>query len=113
MSKVVKLLGALPADFENNGLDALAASLIEHPEQIRTALVWFDVHHKTDVTDSAEVVPSVRIRKIEPLGNAGEMEDAVKELWFKAEQARTGKTPLPFGEVREIDEEPDGEAVDA
>lgn len=111
MSAVVKLMSKLPADFENNGLDALVEHLIAVPEQIRCALVWYDVDHKNEITDSAKVVPYIRVRKIEPLGDVDEMTEAVKAVWFAAEQQRTGKQPLPFGEAEP--EAPAGEAVDA
>lgn len=70
VSAVVKLAGKLPGDLETNGLDDQVDDLVDSPHEIRVALVWYDVSKITDETDSGKRIPTVRVRRIEPLGSA-------------------------------------------
>lgn len=96
MSAVVKLSSKLPGDEEINGLDALAEKLVEEPHRITVALVWLDVPRVIVDTEKDTEVPVVRIRKIEPLGDARDVPQAVRDAAQTAHETRTGKTPLPF-----------------
>jgi hypothetical protein len=104
MSAVVKLSTKLPGDFETNGLDALAQDLLDDPSTLRLAVVWIDVARVVIDTDSGEHVPTVRIRRIEPVGDVGVAIPALRKLVGEAFEGRTGRSPLPF-DIVEITEE--------
>lgn len=104
MSAVVKLGAKLPGDFEVNGLDAQVDYLLENPKDALLALVWLDVQKVTVDTDSGNHIPTVRVRRIEPLGALGQVSDAVQQLAGDAYEARTGRRPIPF-DVVEVTEE--------
>lgn len=96
MSAVVKLGSALPADFEMNGLDALAESLLEEPLTLRCAVVWFDAPKSVKDNEAGTEVPTISIRRFEPLGNADDVTKAIKGEVNKAIQSRTGRKPIPW-----------------
>jgi hypothetical protein len=104
MSAVVKLGSALPGDVETNGLDQQAEWLIEHPKDAVLALVWLDVKEIKVDTDTGAQIPTVRVRRIEPLGEVGDMSDAIVKLAGDAFEKRTGRRPIPF-DVVEVTEE--------
>lgn len=104
MSAVVKLSSKLPGDFEVNGLDQQVDFLLENPKDAVLALVWLDVQKVTVDTDSGEHIPTVRVRRIEPLGAVGDVSDAVVQLAGEAFESRTGRRPIPF-DVVEVTEE--------
>lgn len=93
MSKSLRLSSALPGDERINGLDALAGKLAEDPRTVICAIVWFDV---AKVESYPETVPTVRIRRVEPLGSPTEVPAEVVEAMQRAEELRTGATPLPM-----------------
>lgn len=96
MSAVVKLASALPGDFETNGLDAQAERLLKYPKTLMCALVWLDTAKVIEDVDSGDRVPVARIRRIEPLGDADDVSQAVRDLVGAAMQERTGRAPIPF-----------------
>lgn len=110
MSAVVKLGSKMPGDFEVNGLDALVDDLVDNPAQLRAAFVVFDVQKITDNTDDGSRVPTVRVRRFEPLGKADEISNAIREAYTQAVEERTGRKALPLDivEVLEEDQLPDG-----
>lgn len=103
MSDSVKLSSALAKDDEVNGLDGLADELVENPKQIRVAVIYFDVAKIVDKTDDDSRIPYARIRRFEPIGTVDEVPDKLRDLLQQAVEDRTGKTPLPFGEVDAIE----------
>jgi hypothetical protein len=104
MSAIVKLGAALPGDFEMNGLDAQVDWLLEHPKDLLLAMVWLDTSKVTVDTDSGDHVPTVRVRRIEPLGAVGQVSDAVVKLAGEAFEERTGRRPIPM-DIAEVTEE--------
>ena len=96
MSAKVKLSTKLPGDEETNGLDSIAEKLVKDPETIRVAIVWLDVAKVTVETDTHAHVPTVRVRRVEPLGDVDDVSKAIRELVDTAVEERTGQTPLPF-----------------
>lgn len=104
MSDRVKLSSKLEGNEETNGLDAIAGKLVEDPATIRVALVWLDVPQVVVNTDSGAHVPTVRVRRIEPLGDVDDVSAAVRKLAADAHEARTGRTPLPFDVIDYKDE---------
>lgn len=103
MSASVKLSSKLPGDFETNGVDSIAGRLVDEPDQLRCAVVWFDVRHVTVDTDSGDHIPTIRVRRIEPIGDVGDVSAAVQQLVAGAVEQRTGRKPLPF-DIVEVDQ---------
>jgi len=104
MSAIVKISPKLPGDAETNGLDSSAADLIAEPKAIRVGVLWYDVHHVTVDTDSGAHIPTIRLRRFEPLGNSEDVPQAIREAVAEAMEERTGRTPLPF-EIVTVSEE--------
>lgn len=104
MSDKVKLSAQLSGDEETNGLDGMAGQLVEDPQTVRVALVWLDVPKVTTNTETGAKVPTVRVRRIEPLGDVDDVSDAIRKVAAEAHEKRTGKTPLPFEVVEYVDE---------
>lgn len=104
MSNIVKLSSAMPADFELNGLDQLVGDLLDDPKTPRAALVVFDVRNIRDEIDEDERIPTVRIRRFEPLGEVDDISDIIRQELVKRAEKRTGKTPLPLDIVEVVDE---------
>lgn len=104
MSAVVKLGSKLPADFEMNGLDAQAESLLEEPLTLRCAVIWYDAPKSVKDNEQGTEVPTISVRRFEPLGDADEVTNAIKTEVQKAIQARTGRQPVPW-DITEITEE--------
>lgn len=106
MSAVVKLGSKLPGDFETNGLDALHDDLVKRPEQLRIAVVWIDVAKVETSTDSGAQVPTVRVRRIEPLGDVGDASETIRQQVAAAIEKRTGQAPLDFetSEILHVDD---------
>lgn len=99
MSAVVKLSSKMPGDVETNGLDQQAEQLVLDPKTIRMGVVWYDVAKITNNPDDGSVIPTVRVRRFEPLGEADEVSQAIADAVGEAMEERTGRTPLPIGIV--------------
>lgn len=113
MSAVVKLSSKMAGDFEVNGIDQTVEQLLEEPKTLRCAVVWYDVHHiTTDVAKNVEV-PTIQVRRIEPLGTADDVTSAIKDAVNKAIQQRTGRTPIPWDIVEVVEAgDPDQMTID-
>lgn len=98
MSASVKLAAKLPADPETNGLDAIVEHLYGQDE-VTAALVWLVPVKVTEDLATGERVPTVEVRRIEPIGRPDEVPQYVQELAAKLYEQRTGKNPLPFSEL--------------
>lgn len=103
MSAVVKLAAKMPGDPETNGVDALATTLVDEAEEgngnLRVAIVWFDTSKVTLDTDSGTYVPTIRIRRIEPVGIVGDVDPSIVAAVEAAVERRTGRKAIPFGMV--------------
>lgn len=113
MSATVRLSAKLPGDPEINGLDAHKAHLFDQ-EQVTCALVWVVPTKVTEDLATGERVPTVEIRRIEPIGRPEDIPSSVVELAAKLYEKRTGRDPLPIdallspsGEVRDLGEDDD------
>jgi hypothetical protein len=95
----VKLSAALPGHPDTNGVDDIATDLVDNPETIRIGIVWFDVAKVTIDTDTGDHIPTVRVRRIEPVGDVTTVPDQLRAIVDQALEARTGRTPLPFDMV--------------
>lgn len=103
MSTEVKLAGRLPQSAESNGMYSVQPELLTDPEEQRLAVIWYDVLKITRDVDQGDEVPTIRVLKIEPMGEVGAASQALREMVMQQAEARLGHTPLPFGEV-----DPDG-----
>lgn len=99
MSAKLKLSSKLPGDAEVNGLDSLAATFEDDPETLQVAIVYLDCAKVTIDTDTGEHVPTVRVRRAEPIGTVDQVPQAVRDHMAACESDRTGRTALPFGIV--------------
>jgi hypothetical protein len=112
MSATVKLSSKLPGDVEVNGLDAYAEHLNEVDHEMLVAIVYIDSPKGSiDKEQGGIEVPTARIRRIEPLGTIGDVPQAVRDAMAEAEQARTGRKPLPF-ETVEVGEHRHSDTLD-
>jgi len=88
------LAGKLPSG-EGNGLAAIASELIDNPEKVHVVIALVDCLKTTRLTDSGDVIPTARIRRIEAikdLSDGRRMRMLLRREW----ERRTGKTVLPF-----------------
>jgi hypothetical protein len=99
VSKSVKLAGRLPGSIESNGMYSVEGALVESPKERRLAVIWYDVPKITDDVETGDRVPTIRILRIEPIGDVDEASQALQELVLQKAEARLGATPLPFGDV--------------
>lgn len=96
MSAVVKLSSKMPGDAEINGVDHQAADLIDDPAAIRVAVVYYDAVKITHDVDADTDVPTIRVRRIEPIGLISDVPQSVRDVVAEAEEERTGRKPIPF-----------------
>lgn len=99
MSKIVKLASALPGDEMTNGLDALRDDLLKRPEQVRCAFVWYDVRDLNHKVATHEDVPTIQIRRFEPVGDQDKVPADIKLAVLQLAEERRGMTPLPFDKL--------------
>lgn len=90
----VKLASALP-DGESNGLIALVQHLINSPADLTLCVVLIDTMRLTTEMDNGDVIPTARVRRIEPVTDA-EDQGVIRRIMARAQEARTGKTVLPY-----------------
>lgn len=98
MSDALKLSTALPGDKEINGLDHLAEALVAKPGDMVCAVLILDVKDIRYVPDAEAHIPTLRFRRGEAW-LVGDTPEAVRMAMVARSEERTGRTPLPFGEV--------------
>ena len=98
---MTKLAPALPKG-DGNGLTAIARDLIDNPHNAHVVIAIIDCKQITTDNDSGEVVPTARIRRVEPV-NRGDLTLA-HDLMRRALEKRTGQTVLPFEVENELRE---------
>lgn len=89
-----KLASALPKG-NANGLDAIADALVRNPEAIRVVVALIDCSQTTTETDTGDVIPTARIRRIEAIDNPDDGR-RLKQVLRRAWERRTGKDVLPL-----------------
>lgn len=89
----VKLASSLPVG-DGNGLAAILDELVGDPAGKHVTVAIVDTKRLQVDTDTGEVVPTVRLRRVEAVDPA----DAkpMMRLLSRAYEKRTGKTVLPF-----------------
>lgn len=104
MSQAVRLSSKLGKDEEVNGLDQLAETLAANPHQVICAITWITVQKITEDVDSDARIPTVMIKRIEPIGTVDRVPDEVQKLAADLYSKRLhGRTPLPFDVVETIE----------
>ena len=96
MSKTVKLSSKLPGDPEINGLDALHPRLIVSDDVI-LCFAWVVSTKVVRDLNTDEEVPTVEIRRIEPIGGVDVIPPEITEYVAQLYEKRTNKNPLPIG----------------
>lgn len=102
MSNTVALSSKLPADEDFNGVDSLAENLIKDPEGFYVAVVTFDVAKITRQVDAHTEVPTIRVRRFEPIGRVEDLPPAIQQIVDQAIETRTGRKALPLDQVEPI-----------
>jgi hypothetical protein len=93
MSDGIKLTGSLPKG-DANGLGPIIGDLVDDPAALHVVLAIVDTKKITTDADTGEVVPTVRVRRIEAL--LPDDLKAARRLMERALERRTGKTVLPL-----------------
>jgi hypothetical protein len=96
------LAGALPQG-EANGLAAIARDMIETPERVHVVIALVDCSKITQNTDTGDVIPTARIRRIEAIKDPADGH-TMRRLLVREYERRTGKTVLPFEMEQDINE---------
>lgn len=97
----VHLSGALPVG-DTNGLGSISGKLCDDPESVHVAVVLLDCSKITTNTDNGDIVPTCRIRAIEPVGTTEDAEE-MRRLLRRAYERRTGKVELPLDMEKELE----------
>lgn len=102
---MTKLSGALPKEYEDDGLGAINRELIDNPHDTRVVIALVDCKSITKDTDTGLEVATARIIQIEPLKEADD-EDRAREMLLAAQEQRTGRKALPLvdGGTGEVDD---------
>lgn len=91
----IKIGSSVPA--EHNGLQAIAAELVKHPERQHVVIAIVDVKKLDTETDTGVISPTVRFRHVEVVSR-GSVTSA-RAMMQRAMEERTGDVSLPFGEA--------------
>lgn len=89
----VSLAGALPKG-DATGLDPIISSLIDDPRGMHVVIALVDCKKITTNADTGEVVPTLRIRRIEAVLN--DDKPLAERLMRRALEQRSGRTMLPM-----------------
>ncbi len=92
-----KLSNALPSPAAN-GLDSIDQALIDDPQRVHVVIAIVDCKSTTTDNDTGDIVPTARIRRIEPVGEQDQ--DAVTRMLLRQYERRTGAVTLPY-EIKE------------
>lgn len=90
---MTKIAGNLPKG-DGNGLDAIAALLIDNPKRIQVIVALVDCKKTTTDNDTGDVEPTARIRRIEAI--TGDDKPLAARMLTRALELRNGRTVLPF-----------------
>lgn len=99
MSALIRLSSKLPGDEETNGLDSLHEQLVDNPDQVICAITWLVVPKVTLVTSTKQEIPTVEVRRVEPIGTVDQTPAAIQKLAAELYEQRTGNNPLPFSSL--------------
>lgn len=97
----MNMSGKLP-DGDANGLDSIARRMVDEDDTKYVALVVLDAPKLNTNRDTGDVIPTARIRRIEPL--LAEDLGTARRLLERAFDQRTGKATLPFELETELED---------
>jgi hypothetical protein len=97
----LSLSGSLPAD-DRNGLASIVRQLVSDPEDVHVAIVLLDTKKITTDVETGDVVPTARVRAIEPISGTEDGKE-LERLLRRAYERRTGQRELPLELERELD----------
>ena len=101
----MKLNPKLPTG-EANGLEAIAAQLVQNPEGKHVVMAIVDCHRITTDADTGNSEPTARLRRVEVL--LPQDRNVAQDLMQRALEHRTGKAVLPFALQQELTDLFDG-----
>lgn len=90
----VSMSGALPAG-DGNGLSAVMSDLVRDPQKLHVTIALVDCRKIVTDADSGDVIPTVRVRRIEVITSPDDMRVA-ERLMRRALEQRTGRETLPY-----------------
>ena len=90
----VKLASSLP-DGDANGLTAVHQKLCDAPHEMHVVVALVDCKRITTETDTGELVPTGRVRRIEVITKPADGKRLI-QLVRRAYEERTGQTVLPL-----------------
>lgn len=99
MSAKVKLSSKLPGDDAVNGIDSTVEELLTTPEKVRVGIIYYDVKRVVHDVPTGADVPTIEIRRVEPIGAVDEVSVEIREAFLRHVEKRTGKQPLPFDQA--------------
>lgn len=97
----IKLASALPKGTAN-GLGTILMDLVRHPDRFKVVLAIVDTKELSTNTDTGEVVPTMRIRRIEAV--TGLDLPAARLIMERTLERRTGRVALPLDLADELAE---------
>lgn len=97
----LKLSAGLPAD-DRNGLAPIVRRLVDDPHDVHVAVVLLDTVKVTTDVETGDVVPTVRVRAVEPIEQTDDSRE-LERLLRRAYERRTGQVELPLELERELD----------
>ncbi|HEY0935895.1 MAG TPA: hypothetical protein VGD91_19415 [Trebonia sp.] len=89
----VKLASQLPKGTAN-GVGPIVGELCRDPDHLQVVIAIVDCKEVTTDTDTGDVIPTMRIRRIEAV--TGTDKSAVRRILRRAMERRTGRVELPF-----------------
>ncbi|WP_158884084.1 hypothetical protein [Amycolatopsis anabasis] len=98
----VKLAPALPAD-DRNGMPSIAASLIDHPDDVHVAVLLVRTKEIRTNVRTGDVVPTAEILAAEAFTGATADAATLHRLLRRQHERRTGKVELPLELEEAID----------
>ena len=93
------LSGRLPAKSSHNGIDRIAAALVDYPEATHVIVATVTCRQVTTKTSTGEQIPTAQIERIEAFRGGTFDADRLLGILLDRQEERTGQCPLPLGEV--------------
>lgn len=101
MSQSAYLSGRLP-DGEANGLAGKLRELVDDPERVHVLIVLADVTKVTQLVESGATVPTLRIRRVEAIGDPTDQKE-LQRILMREYERRTGQPVLPLELERDVE----------
>ena len=92
---MMKLSSSLPKEYDDEGLSSINGQLVTDPQDIHVVIALINCKSVTTDCDTGFDIATARILHIEPIGDQ-EAAFTAREMLANAQEARTGKKPLPL-----------------